>query len=56
VNAALAVLKRKRGGHVWDMNQRLNRADDGAGCASNEPPFALDFQKRSAAPDFKKST
>jgi hypothetical protein len=27
--------------------------DDGAGCASNEPPFDFDFQKRSVAPDFK---
>src|SRR5215831_2031608 len=34
---------------------RVNPADDGAGCASNERPFALDFQKRPATPNFKKA-
>jgi hypothetical protein len=30
-------------------------ADDGARCASNEPSFTLDFQKKTGRPDFKKA-
>jgi hypothetical protein len=46
VNAALAVLKRKRVGHVWDMNQRLTRADGSAGRARRMSLLSvLDFQK-----------
>jgi len=55
VNAALAVLKRKRVGHVWDMNQRLSRADGGAGRASNERPFYPRFSDKDRPPRLQKN-
>jgi hypothetical protein len=46
-NRELAVLKR---------NQRLNHADGGARCATNEPPFCFSISRKERPPHFKKST